>query len=327
MTRHPSSETGSTVRDQALAWLVRVQSDAATEGDWQALTAWLEASDAHVAALDAVETAAATLDGLAPQIAERLGPDGAQLLPFARRRPVKAWPQWAAIAASAAAVLLAAPVGWRIWYGAPMVYQTGIGETRQMSLADGTRIHLDAVSRLTVRLGLGSRRVQMAQAEASFDVAKDPGRPFLINVADQEVRVVGTEFNIRHYDDTVVVSVRRGIVQVRQPAASSAPVERLIVGDQLSHTLGAADAVRSRVDPDKAFAWTQGRLICDRETLTDIVAYLNRRYPTPVRISPSVGARRFSGVLELDDQAKLLDRLAAYLSLTVDRTGPEITLR
>jgi transmembrane sensor len=327
MTDQPKPETGSTLRDQAVAWLVRVQSDAATEADWQALTAWLEASDANVAAFDAVETSAAMVDDLAPQLSERLAPDGAKVLPFAPRRPVRTWPRWAAIAAAAAAVVVAAPMGWRVWYGAPTVYQTGVGETRQVALADGTRIHLDSASKLTVRLGLRARRVEMAEAEASFDVAKDPGRPFLIDVADQQVRVVGTEFNIRNYDDTVVVSVRRGVVQVRQPAMPSTQVERLTAGDQLTHTAGAAGAIRSRVDPDTAFAWTQGRLICDDETLADIVAYLNRRYATPVRLSPSIGARRFSGVLELDDQAKLLDRLAAYMSLTVDRTGSEITLR
>ncbi len=327
MTRPTNPETGSTLRDQAVAWLVRVQSDAATNADWQALTAWLEASDDHVAAFDAVETAAAMVDGLAPQIAASLTVDGAPILPFAPRRPIKAWPRWAAIAASIAAVVLAAPVGWRVWFGAPTVYQTGVGENRLVRLADGTRVHLNAASRLTVRLGLRARRVEMAQAEASFDVAREPERPFLIDVADQQVRVVGTEFNIRHYDDTVVVSVRRGVVQVGQAATPSAPAERLTVGDQLSHTQGGAGAVRSRVDPDAAFAWTQGLLVCDNETLADIVAYLNRRYPTPVRISPSVGARRFSGVLELDDQAKLVNRLAAYMSLTVDRTGSEITLR
>lgn len=327
MTDQPNPETDEALRDQAVAWLVRVQSDAATDADWQALTVWLEESESHVVAFDAVETAAALADDLAPRIAEHLAADGAQILPFAPRRVVRAWPGWIAVAASVAAVVLAAPVGWRVWYGAPTVYQTGVGETRQVSLADGTRIHLDAASRLTVRLGLRARRVEMAQAEASFDVAKDPNRPFLIDVADQQVRVVGTEFNIRHYDDTVVVSVRRGIVQVRQPATPSTPVERLTVGDELRHTAGADGAVRSRVDPDKAFAWSQGRLVCDDETLAEIVAYLNRRYPTPVRVSQAVGARRFSGVLELDDQAKLLDRLAAYMSLTVDRTGAEITLR
>lgn len=327
MTDQPNPENGATLRDQAVTWLVRVQSDAATDADWQALTAWLEASDAHVAAFDEVETAAALVDGLAPQIAEHLAPDSARVLPFAPRRPVKVWPRWVAIAASVAAVVLAAPLGWRVWYGAPTVYQTGVGETRQVSLADGTRIHLDASSKLTVRLGLRARRVEMAQAEASFDVAKDANRPFLIDVADQQVRVVGTEFNVRHYDDTVVVSVRRGVVQVSQPGTPSASVERLTVGDELRHAEGATRSVRGRVDPDKAFAWAQGRLICDDETLADIVAYLNRRYPTPVRISPALGSRRFSGVLELDDQAKLIDRLATYMSLTVDRTGAEITLR
>ena len=55
----------------------------------------------------------------------------------------------------------------------------------------------------------------MADAEALFDVAHDVRRPFLIGVGDRQVRVVGTEFNLRHRDDQVDLTVRRGIVEVR----------------------------------------------------------------------------------------------------------------
>ena len=46
---------------EAVAWLVRVQSDQATADDWAALTAWLEASDDHLAAFEEIEGLAAEL--------------------------------------------------------------------------------------------------------------------------------------------------------------------------------------------------------------------------------------------------------------------------
>ena len=167
----------------------------------------------------------------------------------------------------------------------------------------------------------------MAEAQATFDVAKDPGRAFLISVGDQQVRVVGTEFNIRHYDKSVRVTVRRGIVEVRQLALGQTPVARLVAGQSLSHVEGAPRSVQTATDPNPAFAWTEGRMVCDDETLGDMIAYLNRRYPVPIKISPALAGKRFSGVLELGDENLVIKRLASYFSLSVHRTDSTIELR
>lgn len=318
--------TNEALRDDAVAWLVRVQSDQATADDWAALTVWLEASEDHLDAFEAVERVAAELTDRAAEIALALSLAAPTVVPFRRRVSP---PAWSALFAAAAAIvaLVAGPALWRSYQGAPTTYETGPGQTRQIALADGTRITLDAASKLTVRLGWRTRRVEMAEAQATFDVAKDPGRPFLIGVGDQQVRVVGTEFNIRHYDKTVRVTVRRGIVEVRQLALGATPVARLVAGQSLSHLEGATRSVQTTVDPTPAFAWTQGRLVCDDETLGEMVAYLNRRYPIPIKVSPALADKRFSGVLELGEQDLVVKRLAGYFSLSVHRTDRQIELR
>ncbi|MCI3133761.1 FecR domain-containing protein [Phenylobacterium aquaticum] len=202
------------LRDEALAWLVRVQSDAATAEDWAALTDWLEASEDHQAAFEEAELLSAEVGDRAAEIAAATAPRSARVIPF---RPRRLAPVFAALTAAAAALVIV-PMVWSAYEGAPVTYSTAPGKTREVALADGTHIRLDAASKLTVRLGWTARRVEMADAEATFDVAHDRSKPFLISVGDQQVRVVGTEFNIRHFDKAVVVSVRRGIVEVRQPA-------------------------------------------------------------------------------------------------------------
>ncbi|CAN5707038.1 FecR family protein [soil metagenome] len=325
----PRNDTSATeaLRDEALGWLVRVQSDAATGEDWSALTDWLEASEQHQAAFQEVETLAAEVADQAAQIAPRLAASTGEVLAFRPRPAAPRRARFIAALAAAAAVLVVSPITWRAYQGSATVYETRVGQIREIALADGSHIRLNGGSKLTVRLGWRARRVEMAQAEAAFDVAKDPSRPFLISVGDQQVRVVGTEFNIRHDDKTTVVSVRRGVVEVRQPSLGAAPVARLTVGQALRHLEGARVSRVSAVSPDAAFAWTQGRMVCDDQPLSEIVAALNRRYPIPIRVSETVGRRRFSGVLDLGDQGVLVDRLSRYLSLSVVRTGAEITLR
>lgn len=325
MTGQSDIGAAETVQDQALAWLVRVQSDAATADDWSALADWLEGAPERLAAFEAAELSVAGIDDVAPAIAAGLAPV-ANVLPFARPRPAPS-ARWIGALAAACLVLVAGPVLWQAAQGRETTYRTAPGETREVVLADGSQIRMGGASQLTARLGWRTRRVTMADAEATFDVTKDPKRPFVIRVGDQQVRVVGTQFNIRHHDESVVVTVRRGVVEVRQPGLGPSPIARLTVGDQLSHRVGTTTSKQSRVDPAVAFAWTQGRLVYQDRLLSDIVADLNRHYARPFRLNGDAGDKRFSGVLELGDQDLLARRLAGYLSLTVERSDQAIILR
>ena len=325
-------ETKEGLRDDAVAWLVRVQSDAATVDDWMALTDWLEGSPARQEAFEEAELIVADLAERREEIAAALKPpvDNVISFPAAKRKPTAAAPRRAwiggAIAASLA-VMVGGPALWNASQGALVTYETKPGETRRIDLADGTHITLDGGSKLSVRLGWKARRVEMGLAQASFDVAKDPSRPFLIGVGDQAVRVVGTEFNIRNDGRSVRVTVRRGVVEVAQRDAKGQAPTRLTVGQELRHIQGSDTAQVRRVEASNAFAWSQGQLVADNETLGDIVADLNRRFPIPIRIAPEAASRRFSGVIALDDEDAAVRLLATYASLQVDRTAEEISLR
>ena len=316
------------IRDQAIHWLVRIQSDRATAEDWAALTLWLEASPAHQAAFDQVEGAWEDIDASRDAIGVALAQPPAQIIALRHRASVR--PPWliASVAAACLAVgLLFGPGLWSAYQGVPAAYRTGLGESRSLALADGSHVRMDAQSTLSVRLGWRQRALTLGQGEATFDVAKDANRPFVIFVGDQKVRVVGTQFNIRHYDGAVVVTVNRGVVEVYQPDRGDQPVARLTKGWELRHTDGSAKSVSVEVDPAQAFAWTEGRMICDDEPLADIVADLNRRYAVPIRLSPAASQRRFSGVLRLGDQTELVRVLSRYLNLSADRSAEQIILR
>ncbi|USQ98099.1 FecR family protein [Caulobacter sp. RL271] len=321
-------ETKEGARDEAVAWLLRVQSETATAEDWTALADWLEGSEARLAAFEEAELIAADLELRKAEIAQGLMPPASNVVNFPKRTPAPARRAWiGGLITASLAVLVGGPALWTASQGRSVTYETRPGETRRIDLADGTRITLDGGSKLVVRLGWRKRQVEMGLAQASFDVAKDPSRPFVIGVGDQRVRVVGTEFNIRRDDKSVRVTVRRGVVEVAQRGGQGAAPVRLTVGQELRHVQGAPGSEIRRVAPDGAFAWAQGQLVADNETLGDIVADLNRRFSTPVRISPQAAARRFSGVIALDDEDVAVQVLARYAGLTVDRVNGEIVLR
>jgi transmembrane sensor len=226
-----------------------------------------------------------------------------------------------AVAAGLAAVLLLQPQRDSAWLSHPTIYEAPAGQTRDLRLADGTQVRLNAGSHIAVHVDEDARHVQMADAEAVFDVAHDPQRPFLIRVGDQEVRVVGTQFNLRRRDGRVVLTVRRGVVEVRPLADAQATPTRVTVGQQLVHVEGQPNSLVRAADTDEAFGWTSGRLIYRDAPLREVAADLQRRYARPVRVADAETARiRFSGVLTLDDEAAVLRRLSDFVPVDARRT-------
>lgn len=82
------------------------------------------------------------------------------------------------------------------------------GQTGELLLADGTHLHLNAGSRVTYPLQfIGNERRIFVEGEVYADVAKDEERPFHIVSDDVNVKVLGTTFNFKSYDDAECVEL------------------------------------------------------------------------------------------------------------------------
>jgi transmembrane sensor len=199
-----------------------------------------------------------------------------------------------------------------------VVYEAAPGQIRDVALTDGTRLRLNAGSRISVRLDRDARRIDMADGEAVFDVAHDPARPFLISVGDREVRVVGTEFNLRRRAAKIVLTVRRGLVEVRPAGHAEIEPMRVAPGEQLTHSEASGHSALNAVDPEEAFGWTVGRLIYRDEPLAEVAADLGRRFGRKIRpLDERTAQTRFTGVLVLDDEKAVLQRLSALAPVLV----------
>lgn len=314
-------------REAAADWFARLQADEADEADWRAFHQWLKADPLHQPAYESVEALWIELDEQAVDVRARLAPPPATpLRPRARRsRPL--WPILATAGALAAGIAVAVfVVPAQRPTGAAVDYATAKGEMQLVALADGSKVRLNSGSRIQVRLDRDARRVTMGDAEAAFDVAKDPGRPFLIAAGDRTIRVVGTEFDVLNHGGRFVVTVRRGVVEVGPADDGAAQPVRLAAGQQLSRDDGGVSVVRT-VDPDIAFAWRERRLIYQGQSLGLIVEDLNRYFATPIRVEGSVTALKFSGVLMVDGEDAVVRRLEAFLPVSAERRPGEIVLR
>ncbi len=313
MTRHAAEKSDPARLEGAAAWHARLHDGHAP--DWAAFTAWLEEDPCNRLAFDAVDMAAAE----ATEAWEQRGSAPEARLPvgFARR------------AAFAASVLAAAGLALAVilppLLRAPaevLRVATTVGEQRDVTLADGSVLHVNTATSLTATLDGDSRGVRLDKGEVLLEVARDPKRPFHVMAGDREVTVVGTTFNVVRDAGAVNVSVAEGIVQVQSGAAAV----RLQPGDRYRGREGSPAYALTKSDPAAVTAWREGQLIFEEASLADVVSTMNRYFERQITPAPEVRNLRFSGVLKMDDQVLMLRRLEAFLPVAVRESGNELHL-
>ncbi|QXH34192.1 FecR domain-containing protein [Pseudomonas muyukensis] len=271
------------ILSDAVDWYVRLHDshvDAATRAAWQA---WLGADPRHAAAW-------ARLEQLQGQLGNAPG-GAAQTLQSARRDRRQA--------VKALALLLGGGVvGWQGYRVSPWSadYATRIGERRQLTLADGTRLDLNTDSRVDIRYDAGQRLIHLRRGEILVETAKDP-RPLSVRSGEGDILALGTRFSVRQDAGVSHVAVTAHAVQVRP--RSSAQVVRIDSGYGLRFS---ADAVGPPLPvAPGALAWAQGMLVSIDWRLGDVVEALARYRPGYLGCAPQVAGLRLSGAFNLDD--------------------------
>ncbi|PZO73016.1 MAG: iron dicitrate transport regulator FecR [Sphingomonas taxi] len=304
--------------DVAAAWHARID---APDMDWAGFGDWLEADPSHRAAYDSIALLDAEIGAAAPAIAALLPANddsAADVAPVAR--PTR-W-RWLAAGTGGAlaaglAVLLVAPT-----LTGPddsvQTYATGVGETRAVTLADGSAMRLDRGSRVSVSGGT-TPLIEVADGAASFSVRHHPSRTLIVRAGGYDVRDIGTRFAVVSAQGRISVAVAQGSVSVAPHTADGSAPTTLVAGQRLDIDPATGIAERREVAPTSVADWTDGRLDYDGAPLTLVVADISRYARTPLVVDPSAAGLSFSGVLTIGDGSRLLDQLRAVLPLRLRR--------
>jgi transmembrane sensor len=316
-------QSTSPIDDEAVGWFVALQDPDTPEDRFLAFRQWLEESPEHREAYDRVETLWVALDEPAAENAVT-----APFLP--RRAPVRRVQTRRAATWSGIGLAIAAGLGAAIilpqMANPPHidVYRTAKGERRDVTLADGSKLSLNSGAEVSVQLGKTRRAVVLTSGEVLFDVVHDPARPFQVTVGDQQIRDIGTEFNVLRRDDQLTVTVLRGAVAV--DTQTNGETVRLSPGDELRHQIGSSQSSQVRVNPEETVAWRGGRLIYRDQPLSAVAADLNRYLPVPISVDDKAGALRFSGVLQLDREDLMVGRIVQLLPVRATSTTASVRL-
>jgi transmembrane sensor len=334
---HPASDP---IAQAAAEWVLRLDRGL-TPVEQDDYMQWLAADPRHRDALAAHRWGWDELDRLAGiQDSVHAVPDPDLLRLPAPRVGLRR--HWAYLFAAAAVAALAAILWW------PRSAPEPVGPVpapsyalaapiEERSLEDGSVIALNRGAVIEVEFTAVERRVHLVRGEASFTVAKQPARPFIVHAGGVDVCAVGTAFNVRLDPKSVEVLVTEGRVQVTPPLiarAASQPVPFVEAGQRTVVSLDAA-APAPRVSPvsaeeeSRALAWRPRLLDFTDEPLVGIVGEFNRRNPVRLIIAdPAVAALRLSATVRSDNVEGFVRLLEADFGVRADwRSETEIALR
>ena len=255
-----------------------------------------------------------------------------------------------AVAASVAVILLVTMLAVQFGFeGGPgidsgpsfAIYETRAAEHRDVHLPDGSSVSLGGKSMVSVAYTADSRLVILKQGAAFFDVAKEAGRPFLVQAGKRQIAAVGTAFNVTRQDDRVVVTVTEGTVIVtpestggtgplrgnKATGSSDTSTARLEAGQQMTYDAQTLTPV-TLADPADAIAWRAGRLKYRGEALRYVIEDVNRYADRPIALADdSAGNILFTGTVFQESVATWLTGLEQAFPVVIEKTPDGIVIR
>lgn len=174
----------------------------------------------------------------------------------------------------------------------------------QLVLSDGTRVWLDAESSIRFPETFGAQRKVEVTGQAFFEVAKNPGKPFIVETPNQTIKVLGTSFNVAAYPgENTVTTLVEGSVRVVKGSDSLL----LTPGQQVADD-GALR--KAPADIELSTAWKNGLTAFHKATIQTIMRQVQRWYDVDVEYKGQLPERTFTG--EIPRAANLSELLKLF---------------
>ncbi|MCC8171674.1 MAG: FecR domain-containing protein [Parabacteroides sp.] len=189
------------------------------------------------------------------------------------------------------------------------------GKKAELALSDGTRMHVNAGSRVIYPAVFGKKTREIAiEGEVFLEVAKDATRPFVVKVNGFDVKVLGTTFNICAYktDKEASVVLVEGKVEVK-----TARNETVELNPNQLVTITPSGTRCKEVEVGEYICWKDNIMWLSGRKAGDVFDKLARYYGRTIVFDSSVAGLVLQGKLDLSGSlADVLDMMSLSLSLT-----------
>ena len=254
---------------------------------------------------------------------------------------------WLSVLKYAAIAILALGLGWGVgsFYSTPVVHEENVfalneihvpkgGRINTVVLSDGTKVILNAGTTFKYpNLFNEKNRKVYLDGEAYFDVVTNKEKPFIVKLNRQEIKVLGTTFNVQAYseDSCSLVTLLSGQVSLETFNEMGEKADHALLAPNQSaltdNRKGSISLIN--VDPSLVNAWIKGIYKFKDEPLSTIVKRLENYYNIHIHLGNSqLGQIRYTGTFSLDqdilDVFRIIDHEKQFV---FTRTGNDLYIK
>jgi transmembrane sensor len=315
MTPDDPDKRDIALSDEAVGWLVKLNSGRATDADQDAFASWRRQSAAHEAA---VLEAEAVWQGVGLAGAEVRDAERKKARAKLTRRTVLGG---GAVAIVGAGLYQSGIIGPHLFAD----YTTAVAEQRTIPLPDGSSAFLNGNTALSADFSGPSRELVLFKGQATFSVAPDPNRPFIVEANGGRARALGTVFDVDIRPADTFVTVVEGTVAVASGASASNAV-RVTADQRVRYVARRIPSAPEHVDANAETAWRRGKLIFNNRALGDVVAEIERHRSGRILIASSrLSSLEVTGVFDISDPDAILHMIEETLPVQITRL-PMVTV-
>jgi transmembrane sensor len=234
---------------------------------------------------------------------------------------------WLRVACVVAAIIISA-VGYYYRHPSYTYFSTPYAAIKTVYLPDSTEVVLNANSSVRYSKSWGEREV-LLNGEAFFKVRhienKGKALPFKVHTNNAIIEVLGTEFNVKNFNNTTGVLLRQGKVRFSIPASHS---ETIMQPNDYCHYNAAQDRITTRVaNPVLFTSWMEHKYRFENTTVKEVCETLRAYFGYDFMIhNDKLETQTFSGTLELQNEQVMLQVLGELFGAKVVKLKDQVII-
>lgn len=316
-------------KDRLLYLLENDKSGQNSPAEAEELEAWYRSAESRPAFTDGLSTDG--LSALEDKLFARIQTANAESEEWVDelRAGKSGWYGWGKIAA-AVLFLIVAGLGLYMFQrqNSRITERTGFGETRVLTLPDGSEVTLNGNSVLSYDAEWSELREVRLEGEGYFKVVhtKDHRKFRVRTGADFSLDVLGTQFNVSKRESGTRIVLDEGKVRCNLGDSES---DTLVLrpGEMVQFRKKPSDYQRERVEKGLYSAWKDHKLIFKNTSLREVAGILRDTYGLETESSrPELLDRQISGSVPTDNVDLLLQGVAEASAVTITRDGDQLLI-
>lgn len=229
---------------------------------------------------------------------------------------------WLKVAASIAVVLTVAFSAWKINSNPDQLYISTTNKKTEVTFPDGSKGVLNENSSFSFLNEFGDERRVAFKGEAYFDIKKST-KPFIIEIEEVEVKVLGTAFNLNSTESSVELFVERGLVAFVKDGVET----KVTAGNEAIFNKEDASVTFSDMPQPNVMSWRNGTFNFDKTPLSDALVQLEEFYNVSFKLSNEAIANcKITATFDQKSLKEVIKSLETLLTVKTNKIGNTVKI-